>query len=190
MNESKLPQVGSFIFIGAFAYLAVFLMKNAIPLNIATWVLWTVLDVFIAYSMFKTKNPGRWMMVALATGAGLIALISIAQLAMGKTQWSWSYKETITLICFVVALVFSRITQSQKAAVNAGTTAMFIAGLPTLVDAWYKPDQQNPWFWGICTLGCFVTFLGSPRGFTAQYLPIGGMILNGLITALAMRSGN
>ncbi len=186
-QSSNLPMVGSLICVGAFIYLASFLVKHAIPLNLATWVLWTILDIFLAYSMFKAKDPSKWTTTAFAIGAGVIAYIAWQQLAQGKTHWVWTYRETITLVCFSVAFTIRLFSASRRLAMNLGTTAMLIAGAPTIYDAWQAPNLQNPWFWGTCTFGCFVVFLGSKKGFTAKYFPVGGLILNGTIAALAMR---
>jgi len=185
MKESKLPTVGAFVTICAFVYLAVFLTNNAISLNLATWLLWTVLDISIVYNMFKSNNPGKWTMTAFAAGAGIISALAIIQIVSGKTTLIWTSKETITLACFVAAFIGSLLSKNEDLAVNLGTTAMFIAGIPTLIDAWNNPMQQNVWFWGMCTAGCAITVLGTQWKFTKMYFPLGGAILNGFVTALA-----
>lgn len=186
MKDSKFPVAGSVIFIIAFLYLAWFLTNHAIQLNLATWLLWTMLDISITIGMFRTGNPNKWAMGALTVGAGLIASIAIVQIIGGKTSLIWTFKETITLLCFLTAFAVSKMSKDETFGVNMGTTAMFIAGVPTLIDAWNKPTEQNAVFWVLCVTGSFVTLLGKPKGFTESYLPVGGIIFNGSIAALAM----
>ncbi|MES2215794.1 MAG: hypothetical protein V4481_00675 [Patescibacteria group bacterium] len=180
--------VGSIVTLLAFVYLTMVLMRKLIPLNPTTWFLWTLLDAFIAYKMFGSKHESRWIMVGFTTGACIVGCFALAQVVQGKSTWTWSNKETLTLICFVIAFVISLVTVSEKMAINICTTAMLVAGIPVLIDAWHQPKGQDPVFWGTCTVGWIITLGGTPKGFTKRYMPIGGLILNGLIAALAIKA--
>lgn len=185
-KNSSLPKWGGRIIIAAFIYLACTFMWHSVPLNLATWVLWALLDTLIARWMKKGKNSGYSVMRAFAIGASIIACLTVIQIIMGKTTLTWGTKETITATCFMLALAIRQISASDNLTINMGTTAMLIAGIPTLLDVWKDSTGQDPYFWSANTLGCVVMLLGAPKGFTNRYLPVGGTILNGSIAALAM----
>ncbi len=185
-KESSLPQWGGRIIIAAFVYLACTFMVHPVPLNLATWVLWTLLDTLIARWMKEGKNTGYSVMRAFAIGAGIISLLTIIQIVRGETKLMWQTKETITAACFMVALIIRQLSASESLTINMGTTAMLIAGMPTLLDVWNDSTGYDPYFWSANTLGCAVMLLGAPGGFTNRYFPIGGIVLNGSIALLAM----
>ncbi len=185
-NESKLPQVGAWLTILAFGYLLVELTSHAIPLNPATWVMWTVLDVFLARTMKNAGQSGASMMTAFAVGAGLIAMMAFIQLFRGETSWTWGAKETLTAGCFVATFIARRYSASETLSMNMGATAMFIAAAPTMIDSWHNPKAQDPIFWGACAIGWVITLMGTKRSVAKWYLPMGGAITNGFIAVLAM----
>ena len=185
-KKSPLPMIGSCVTISAFVYLVYVLLKHAVPLNPASWIMWTVLDLTIAIGMLKAKQSSAGMMVAFTIGAGTIASITVLQLLTGVTSWTWGSKETLTAVCFVVTLAARQVSASDTLTMNIGATAMFIAGIPTLIDAWHNPAAQNALFWGMCAIGWIITIMGTPRSFGRWYMPIGGAILNGFIAALAL----
>lgn len=177
---------GSAVTLLGFIYLMLVLTMQAVPLNPATWILWTVLDAFIAYSMVKAQHPSAKIMVAFTIGAGIIALLSIRQLVMGTIVWQWGTTETFTAICFAVLFVIRLMSASHKLSINMGATAMFVAGIPMLIDSWNKPEAQDALFWGMSTFGWLLTLSGTKKSFTGWYMPVGGAVFNGLITVIAL----
>jgi|GEM_PF-6234556 len=68
-KESCLPMVGSFVIIGAFVYLIIMMLAHTVPLNPATWIMWFLLDVFVAYSMMdKSQGSGSIVLGFLLIG--------------------------------------------------------------------------------------------------------------------------
>ncbi len=187
-KKSPLPILGGVVTLMAFAYFVIALMVSPRPLNPATWILWSILDCYLWRRMVHAKHESRNIMFGLFTGATIVAGLLFIYVETGEATWKWGGTEWLTLTAFIGAVSYGLLTVSENQKVNSGTIAMFIAGIPTVVLAFQLPEGMDPLFWGMCTFGCILTWIGTERSFTGWLFPVGGTILNGSIAALAIHA--
>lgn len=185
-TESKLPQVGFAIIMIAFVYLTSQLVLRNVPLNLATWGMWVVIDTCLLYSIVSAGNKRPWSMIGFETGAVTITTISLIKLLAGNGQWSWGGTETLSAICTIFALIVWKMTNGNGGVISI-TAAMYIAMIPTFMDQWQNPTGQDPLFWGACSLGCALEFVGKPKTIATAFFPACGAIANGLAALLSAR---
>ncbi len=183
---NNLPRIGFSIIMVAFVYLTANLLWHDVPLNLATWMMWVVIDTCLLISIVSTGNKRPWSMIGFETGACVITSIAFVKLLMGHGQWSWGGTESFAALCVIAALAVWKLT-GGNGGVIAITAAMYVAMVPTFVDQWNNPIGQDPWFWGACSLGCVIEFIGKPKTISQAFFPACGTIGNGLACFLCLR---
>lgn len=186
MKKEQLPHVGFAIIMIAFVYLAVKLLVHSVPLNLATWSMWVCIDTCLFIAMICSGNKRPWSVIGFLTGAGSITIIAVIKLAMGLGQWSWGGAEGLAAVCVVYALIVWKNTSGTCGVISI-TTAMYVAMIPTFIDQWNNPIGQDPWFWGACSLGCGLEFIGKPKTIKDAFFPACGAIANGVATLFSVR---
>jgi hypothetical protein len=186
MKKETLPRIGFAIIMIAFVYLTANLVMHNVPLNLATWSMWVVIDTCLLVSIVSAGNKRPWSMIGFETGACTITLIALAKLISGNGEWSWGNTESIAAICVLIALAVWKLTSGNGGVISI-TTAMYIAMYPTFVDQWHNPNGQDPWFWGACSLGCALEFIGKPKTISQAFFPGCGAVANGLAAILSAR---
>jgi hypothetical protein len=187
---NKLPRLGFAIIMIAFVYLSIKLLRYDVSLNLATWTMWVVIDTSLLVAALRTsrqKHTGLpWSIIGFETGAVVITTIALVKTFSGNGEWNWGNLESFSLVCVVLALFAWQLT-SMFGGVISITAAMYIAMAPTFYQMWLNPSGHDAWFWGACSLGCMLEYLGKPRTLIDRFFPFCGTIANGLATILAMR---
>ncbi|MEK7519718.1 MAG: hypothetical protein AAB581_00525 [Patescibacteria group bacterium] len=104
--------------------------------NLFTWILWVAVDFVIAASVI-TQGGNFLLPVAYTVGSAITAFFIFAS----ESRASWTWIETVVAL-LVVASMGVWVYSGSKLATIASTTAMIIAGIPQLVDAWKKPREM------------------------------------------------
>lgn len=184
--KKNLPKVGFAIIMIAFAYLTTVLVTRNIPLNLATWLMWVVIDTALLVSIISAGNKRPWCMIGFETGACVITAIAVIKLVLGQGQWSWGSTESLAALCVISALIVWKQTSGVVGIVSI-TAAMYVAMIPTFVNQWQNPVGQDPIFWGACSLGCALEFIGKPKSISQAFFPACGTVFNGLAMVLSFR---
>ena len=191
MKKEHLPQVGFAIIMLAFIYLIIKLLVADVPLNLATWSLWVVIDTMLLIAALKaSKEAGSgkpWIMIGFEFGACSIAGIAIFKAITGDGQFQWGHAETLTAICTFIAVGIWKITSTAKSGVVSITVAMYTAMIPTWIDQWNQPEGQDPWVWLFCAIGSGLEFYARPKKIATAFLPGCAMFANGLAAVLCFR---
>jgi hypothetical protein len=172
------------------AYLVAILVTNKLPINLASFGLWFILDVAIVAAMLVARKevggPLPWLMIAFTVGTGCIVLISGVNMLRGESALRWGVVENWTIVAVIAAMIIWRLT-SAKWGVVMSSNAMLIATIPTWADAWNMPASQDLIFWILSCTGCALTIFGSPKNFFARYMPVVGTLSNAAIIIMALR---
>lgn len=167
---------------------AVFLFRYALQVwfrkapstGLASFCMWTVLDVLLLVNTFRTGKP-IWLPLGWVLGA---ASVSLALLARGK--WQWTRNETVDAIAAAIAAIVS-ITCSGVVSLVASVIAMTTAGIPILVENWKQPVRQTFPLWFVTVISCVITLLGSDWSFAGTFLPWCSLAYNGLMSIVVLR---
>lgn len=170
----------------AFTYLIFNLITHNVPLNLASWSMWAIMDILLLTSMVKAGNKRPWIMIGFVVGAVTIASITSVKFLIGNSTFVWGQVETLAAVSVIIALLIWKMT-SNNGGVIAITLAMYIAMIPTWVDGWTKPVGQDPWFWGVCGFSCWLNYLGGEKNIAGRFMPACGTIGNGIMFLFAIR---
>ena len=150
--------------------------------NLLTWALWGALDAIVAATIIV--QHGSWLLpVAYTFGSGLTVVIIMRQ--GDKASWTWF--ETMVASLALVSMVVWYLTTNVIATV-ASTSAMLIAGMPQLKDAWQKPEEMPLGAYAsyfvanlLCTAG------GADWSIKERFYPASAALFCLIITMLAAR---
>jgi len=185
--KDKLQKIGGLISAVTLIAFALFLMANDVKLNIATWALWTILDVIILkVSLDANKKIGSsdwpWLPTGWAVGAFIVTIILLT-----RGQWTWTGTETLTTVATLVATGMWRATKNSKLGIIAFTMAMTVAGIPSVILAWSHPDPMSWWLWAGVSVSCLFTLAGTKEwSIEERFLPVASFIFNGFMTVLVL----
>lgn len=182
----KLPKIGFLFIMAGFVYITTQLLIRDVPLNLATWSLWVIIDTLLLISIISAGEKRPWAMIGFVTGVVVVTSLALIKLTVGDGQWSWGQTESLATICAVIALAVWKMT-SGNGGVIAITIAMYVAMVPTFVDQWRAPIGQDPWFWTACSIGCALEFIGKPKTIPSAFFPAFGAFFNGLAAVLSFR---
>lgn len=156
------------------------LVKKVEAPSIASWVLWTVLDVMLLITTVISGKP-MWLPLSYTIGA-----TAVTALCLVRGKWSWSYKETVCAVATVIAAYFWQ-TQGASVGVLAGVVAMTVAGTPLYIDMIREPIRGTFYVWAVTALACVLTLLASDWSFIGTILAWGGLVFNGSLALIVLR---
>jgi len=185
--KETLKKIGGLISAVTLIAFALYLMAHDVKLNIATWVLWTLLDIILVMTgrealLRQGKNEWPWLPIGWTTGAAIVTIILLT-----RGQWQWTWTETLTVIVTAIAAGHWRATSNARAGIVAATLAMTVAGIPSAMLAWNHPDPSSWWLWAGVSVSCFFTLAGTKEwSIEERFLPVASFMFNGLMTALVL----
>jgi len=162
---------------------AITVYRQNIPQNIATWGGWFVLDAVILLSMITAGNTKAYLIGGYTVGAGLVTIIVLTHRMV-----VWGSVEVTCLIGAAIAGWFGFLSRTPQITTILATITMFLAGFPTIVDAWYTPNPQTWWLWVTCAI-CSVITVATEEEWTIEHqlFPIASSVFNGLVAILVLR---
>lgn len=105
--------------------------------NLLTWVLWMALDVVLAASIISQGGTGWLLPTVYAFGNAVT--ISVIWKTGGRGDWTW-FEAMVTFLTLASMIIWYY--TSDAMATIASTSAIMIAGIPQLKDAWEKPREM------------------------------------------------
>lgn len=161
---------------------AIYLATNDVSQNIASWIMWTILDTLILLSSIAAGNKRPWLPAGFTLGALLVTIIIFS-----KGVWHWGTVETISAIGAGVATI-CWLKLGPKPAIIASTVAGTVAGIPSMYDAWVQPNPASWWLWGGVAFSCTLSCYGA-KAWTIEerFLPCASFIFNIAMTVLVLR---
>ncbi len=109
------------------------LYRSILRQNIATWILWVILDVIATLSIWW--QGGNYFLVAMYVIGGSVTVCFIFK----SRLFSWTWLESL-VTTLVIASIVLWLLSGARLAIVMSTLGVVIAGIPQLVDSW-----RNPW---------------------------------------------
>jgi len=115
--------------------LCIQIYKGTSEQNLATWILWGLLDVVISVSVIL--QDGNYLLPVAYTVGNFITVAFIVRTK--KVSWTWfeTSISTLVVVCIVVWVLVG-----SRGATIASTVAMTLAGFPQMVETWRKPKSS------------------------------------------------
>ena len=167
------------------SYLSCNLLSKGVPLNVATWGLWLIIDIGILVSMWRSGNKRPYLMMMFTAFTAFILWFAAMNTLNGAFPFTWGWAENLTLLTTGAAYIVW-LMKSDRAGVIAIVTAMGIAIFPTWHDAWKAPLSVDVLFWTVNGFGCLASFLGSEKVITKYLMPLVGAFTNLAVVLIAI----
>lgn len=161
------------------------ILNGKVKQNFAAWFLWVSLDTILLVSTIIEK--GNFLLLVFYVIGGSLVTASL----LYKKLFKWTWFEWFILALVIICLVVWNMSGS-KTAIVASTLAVFIAGVPQIVESWIKPDRQSGLIYMGYVVANFLSLLGG-KGWTIEerFYPATCVVLCGLIAIAALhRKGN
>lgn len=104
--------------------------------NRLTWGLWGALDIIATVTIIA--QHGNFLLPA-AYVIGSITTVYFISRTGKKSPWTWF--ETMVTVLVITCIVIWFLVNSRAATI-ASSSALLIAGIPQLVDAWKRPEEM------------------------------------------------
>ena len=161
---------------------ALHLLMKEIPLNVVSWILWTILDVVLVITAIAAGNKRPWLPLGYTFGAALVTII-----LWNRGLWEFGFAEGISILGVVTALVVWCFV-SARGAIIIASIAKIIAALPQAYDFWITPNPSTWWLWSFVAVGCFLSIIGA-RSWTIEdrFFPVASGLFNLSMVILVLR---
>ena len=157
-------------------------LKGTSPMNIATWLIWSIVNTVVTASIIASGFTHPWMNLIFTAGAIVVFLLSLR-----RGRWKWGKTESV---CFLIALsaMGGWYFLGPTPAIVLSVSAMCIGGIPQLRDTFNQPRSQQMRNWMLFLISCIFSLVGAPMWDLAHALyPVAGGVLNGLMCLFIMR---
>lgn len=104
--------------------------------NRLTWGLWGALDIIATITIIAQK--GNFLLPAAYVIGSVMTVYFISRTGK-KSAWTW-FETMVTLLVIICMVIWYFV--NSKAATIASSSALLIAGVPQLVDAWRRPHEM------------------------------------------------
>ncbi len=146
--------------------------------NCVTWVLWVLLDAITLANVIITKGNATLLECYVIGGTGVSLLLFY------KKQFKWMNIETmftcLVIICLVVwYMLGSRVT------IVASSLAVFIAGMPQVIDSWRSPDRETGYIYLGYALSNYLAFMGGKSWAIEEWFYYGVCVVLCLMIGIA-----
>ncbi|HEY9713212.1 MAG TPA: hypothetical protein V6C72_07065 [Chroococcales cyanobacterium] len=141
MLDSKFVIIGAlFNLFGSLGYAADTIKGKTRP-NRVTWLLWALAPL-IAVAAEVSEGVGWQSLMTFMVGFGPL-LIFLASFVNKQSYWQISRLDIACGVLSVIALILWRMCGSADIAIWFSILADTLAGIPTLIKAYYEPETES-----------------------------------------------
>lgn len=150
--------------------------------NLLTWILWGMLDA-IASGTIIVQSGNFVLAAAFAIGSLLTAVV----IAHSDRKFLWTWFETMVTLLVTTCLLVWYVSGSRVATI-ASTTALFVAGIPQLKDAWRRPEEVPTLPYAVWAVADILSLAGGKTWSIEERLyPLSALIICFAIAAVSLR---
>jgi len=130
------------------------IFKKQVHLNIATFLLWILIDSIVIFTTFFSGGEVAY------TSYGFVLCDLLTVLLILQTKiWIWGKKESTVFIMAIFGIILWQITNAFYGLIFITVLKYFIAGFPTLIDSYKRPERGQVFFWLVVTLSIFINII-------------------------------
>lgn len=117
------------------------LSRGTLRQNIATWILWVVLDAIAFLSIWW--QGGNYLLVALYVIGGSVTIF----ITLRSRHFAWTKIESVTTLLVIVSIVMWALSGARMGTIMS-TLGVVFAGVPQLIDSWRNPRENSVVIYG------------------------------------------
>lgn len=152
--------------------------------SIASWAMWTALDLTTLILAIKAGNKKPWLPLGWTIAA---TFVLIAVIYTGG-NWKFGAVEYLSAAGVIIAAYYW-IKDKAGMGLWACAIAMFISGLPIAFDYWKNPQQETWWVWVGTVIACTLTISSASKisDIKQTLVPTSALIYNLMLLAILFR---
>lgn len=155
--------------------------SDAQGINIASWVMWTLLDGIALALAWKASTETPYMLIGWTAAA---TIVTTGILWKGAT-WQIGFAEITSAVAVVIA-TYLWWTNKWGMGLIACSLAMFVAGIPQVMNFWDTPAQATWWLWVGIAISGTLSIVGSENRKGLQNAPAYSSVLYQLLVLLVL----
>ncbi len=148
MDLQTLAFFGGLVALASHFFLIHGVWKGTLHLNIATWILWSVIDASVLFSSLAAGASAPFLSAGFVVGAVLVTIT-----LFGRGVWRWGMLETSCAVLALACLGLWYIAGPLVSLISLTIGKYGIAGIPSVVAAYKNPERTQGWIWLMGTFG-------------------------------------
>ena len=173
--------VAAVLALSMYVPLCIQLWTGKISQNLATFILWGLLDGIAAGSIYL--QGGNYLLPAFYVLGCIAVIASIIKARCVR----WTRIETVTAIMVLVCIVVWYFVGNMWATI-VSTLAVATAGIPQLIDTWRRPEESAPFTYvGFTVANLLTVVAGKDWSIAERFYPGVCTILTLAFVVLAFR---
>lgn len=154
---------------------------NSQEINFASWAMWTLLDCIALALAWKASTERPYMLIGWTAAAVIVTTSILWKGAM----WQLGFAEVVSMIAVVLATHLWW-TNKWGMGLIACAIAMFVAGIPQVVNFWNAPAPSTWWLWAGTAVSGILSILGSEDKKGLQNAPAYSSIMYQTLVLLVL----
>lgn len=156
--------------------------KKTITLNLATWLVWAIGDFISLITSIYSGVKIPFLIISFT-----LASIIMVLLLLRNGTWKWGKAETFS-VAFSTICIILWITSGPLVALIANVIGIYAATIPSLIDAYRKPERSQAIPWLLFALGAVTNiFAGGSWTLAYSLFPTVSFFFNGALGVLHSR---
>lgn len=150
--------------------------------NLLSFILWGTIDLLTGIEIIFER--GNFVLAIIYAFGSFVTAVFIFN-AKNKSKWTWFESLVVSLVFLSMAIWYF---SGTRTAIIASTTAMFISGIPQLLDAYKKP-REMPFlvYLSYLVANCFSVAGGKNWSVEEEFFSVVATILCFLIVICVFR---
>ena len=138
---------GILFFVAFLPYVWAIINHQTVPSPVS-WAIWAIVDTLALIAMRKEKATSGQLTGAVA-GAWVITILALifGKPSMGSVEW-------VTIAIAVLGIILWQVRGNALLGLICAQIATLVGGIPTIVDGYRNPKQEDPLAWTIWFLSC------------------------------------
>ena len=156
MKEFLSTLSGVIFLVGFLPYIKAILKGETKPSKMS-WLIWASLDVIALLAMYVQNSVNGQILGAV--GGAFVVLV----LAMKYGKPGWTKLDMFCLAGAVLGIMLWQTTSNPDFGILVSASTAFVGSIPTFVNAWKNPYQEDFMAWTIFWISCLLAMFAIPR---------------------------
>lgn len=152
--------------------------------NRATWWIWTLVGVLIAYGNYaEGVRSGIWLPISYIIGPTVLAIVSLRH-----GEGGWTRLDRFCLLGALLSIVFWTLTRDSLGALLVNILIDALGALPTIKKSYRNPEAEDPIFWYLAFAAALLNlFAVESSSFSHLVYPVYMVLLMGTVSWFEFR---
>jgi hypothetical protein len=172
---------GVLFFVAFMPYIWAITSHQTVPSPVS-WAIWACVDTLALVAMKKEGGSSLGQITGATIGAWSIVTLALfyGKPSMGSVEW-------VSIAGAVTGIILWQKTGNARLAIICSQIAIFIGAIPTFVNAYHAPTNEDPTAWTIWFCSCVCALLAVKKwDLTNALQPVTFMVIETVMVILVV----